>query len=1051
MDASYWRRHTREAVQFAAGVAAMRDHGCDILLEVGPTPVLGPLALQHPRGAEMTTLASLRPGVDAWQQMLSTLAALYTRGVPVDWEAADRDYVRRRVTLPATPFNRERHWAAKTMVPGGPARTIAAPADHPLLGVRLRSPLRDIQFEAVHSAARPSFLGDHRIKGRVTSPAAAHIVLAMTAVAEAHGWEAPVIDNLSLEQPLVIENGEEAVVQTLLTPDGLDAVTCQVVSRRRDDAEWRVHAAAQIRKSRDAGAGSAVEPGSASPVPGALQSHAGASLYETYAERGLELGGQFRWIEELWNQDGRVHATFRAPRPGDECDRYVLHPGLLDSYFQMASGFLATDDADADAVLWLPVRIGRIEMGHPVKRAVHGYAERVATSSDDGILTAHLRLFDETGALAARIDGLQLRRVSREALRRMSGEDRREWLYRLEWRPAPLPSESQAAEPAHWLIFGAGGATPEAVAARLRALGHTCSQYGEHARPIGQFLARQSDEHPRGPLQLLYLASLDGETRAPDVNPLDQEAAEAAAVLALLQAGAGIATHRRLALWIITRRTQAVRPEDVVLPASSGLWGLGRTIAIEQPESWGGLIDIGPASPQAGAEALLREIDGGGQHVQAAWRDGERVVPSLVRYRAARAGTFAPRSDRTYWITGGLRGLGWLVAERLVASGARSLMLTGRQAPSAATEEGIRALEARGARIVVMTGDVANADDMRSVLGRITAAMPPLAGIFHAAGVLDDDLLIQLTPERIRAVLAPKVAGAWWLHTLTQHLALDAFVLFSSSASVLGAARQGHYAAGNAFLDALAAHRANLGLAALSVNFGPWDEVGMAARHANKTWERAGIARLPPEDTLDLLGELLAEQPTQASVLRVDWQRFLPQFPGGLQGPFFADVRDAVSGHDLTAVREQLLARLEAAPLLERREVLVAFVRESLAQVLGLDSADSVDRDQVLNEMGIDSLMALELTRRLSAAAGTVLPNTLLFNQPTVQALADYLADQVFRLAPSSPAATPAAAPAAPNVEDMIRSEVDLLSASEVSARLEDELRDVEEALRGIE
>ena len=375
-------------------------------------------------------------------------------------------------------------------------------------------------------------------------------------------------------------------------------------------------------------------------------------------------------------------------------------------------------------------------------------------------------------------------------------------------------------------------------------------------------------------------------------------------------------------------------------------------------------------------------------------------------------------------------------------------MLTGRQAPSATAEEGIRALEARGARIVVTAGDVANADDMRNILARIGAGMPPLAGVFHAAGVLDDDLLIQLSPARIRAVLAPKVAGAWWLHALTRHMALDVFMLFSSSASVLGAARQGHYAAGNAFLDALASHRANLGLAALSVNFGPWDEVGMAARHANKTWERAGIARLPPEDSLDLLGELLAERPTQASVLRVDWKRFLPQFPGGLQGPFFADVRDAVSSRDLTAVRDKLVAQLEAAPFLERREVLVAFVRESLAQVLGLDSADSVDRDQVLNEMGIDSLMALELTRRLSAAAGTVLPNTLLFNQPTVQSLADYLADQVFRLAPSSPAAT---APAGPDVEDIIRSEVDLLSAGEVSASLEDELRDVEQALRGIE
>ena len=187
-------------------------------------------------------------------------------------------------------------------------------------------------------------------------------------------------------------------------------------------------------------------------------------------------------------------------------------------------------------------------------------------------------------------------------------------------------------------------------------------------------------------------------------------------------------------------------------------------------------------------------------------------------------------AEATYLITGGLGGLGRAVATWLVEQGARHLVLMGRSAPSASAQQTLDALRKAGAHVVVARGDVARADDVASVIESIRMSMPPLRGVVHAAGVLDDGIVAHLDQRRLRDVMAPKVDGAWNLHALTRDVDLDFFVLFSSAASVLGSPGQAHYAAANSFLDALAWHRRAEGRSALSINWGPWAEVGLVNR-----------------------------------------------------------------------------------------------------------------------------------------------------------------------------------------------------------------------------
>jgi len=404
------------------------------------------------------------------------------------------------------------------------------------------------------------------------------------------------------------------------------------------------------------------------------------------------------------------------------------------------------------------------------------------------------------------------------------------------------------------------------------------------------------------------------------------------------------------------------------------------------------------------------------------------------------------RPDATYLVTGGLGGLGLEVARWLAGEGARHLLLMGRSAPSAEARRRLAELEAAGAQVETTQADVARPEDVARALGTIPAERP-LRGVIHAAGVLADGVLLNQKWERFAAVLGPKVAGAWNLHVATRELPLDFFVLFSSGTSILGNAGQGNYATANAFLDALAHHRRRQGLCALAINWGAWSEVGMAAQ--GPAAERAGqlgLVPLRPSDGVAALERLLGEDRTQVAVMPIRWPRYLEAFASA-PPPFLAEVARGAPASATRPRASSLQARLEQAPPQARRELLRDHVRDQVARVLGL-AAETVDPSRPLMDMGLDSLLAIDLRSTLQLLVGDVisLPNTLIFRHPTVNHLVSYLAGAAFGLeeAAGAPAAEPRQAP-----EAMV-AEVAALSQGEAEAQLAEELAALEaEGLAG--
>ena len=380
----------------------------------------------------------------------------------------------------------------------------------------------------------------------------------------------------------------------------------------------------------------------------------------------------------------------------------------------------------------------------------------------------------------------------------------------------------------------------------------------------------------------------------------------------------------------------------------------------------------------------------------------------VVVHPAGSRGTVQFRPDASYLLTGGLGGLGLLVARWMVERGARHLVLVGRRPPSDGARESIAALEKRGAHIAVVQGDVSREADIERILAAIAAAGPPLRGILHGAGALDDGVIVQQTWERFATVFEAKVDGAWLLHDRTHTLPLDFFVLFSSIASMLGSAGQMNHAGANAFMDALAHHRRAAGLPALSINWGPWAEVGAAAdRNVIARLRSQGIAPISPPAGLEALERLMLEAAVQVGVVNVDWPKYVEHLPS--VPPMLVDlarvapIRDAaaaVRDEAPAASEPDLRERLARLPAGNRKEPLLAAIREQVARGLGLDAAEPLDDRQPLSELGLDSLLAVELrtliARRLGLERG--LPATTLFDYPTIDALTDYLLVDVLRL-----------------------------------------------------
>ncbi|WP_425578362.1 type I polyketide synthase, partial [Streptomyces albiaxialis] len=581
------------------------------------------------------------------------------------------------------------------------------------------------------------------------------------------------------------------------------------------------------------------------------------------------------------------------------------------------------------------------------------------------------------------------------------------WRYRIGWKHSAevnVPSLTGV-----WWVF-APTAQDETVRTALRAL----TEYGAEARVyevecaeagrgrLAEEAARLAEEGvPTGVLCLFGLDTVP--------HPAHPELPVGlAAATALIQAlgDAGVEAP----LWCLTRGAVSVTPgEPLPRPAQAQLWGLGRVAALEVPGGWGGLVDLPADLDDRTHTRLAALLSSGGRSGQSEDQVAIRSSGTLARRLLPAPAPKGPEGAEGTWrpggtvlITGGTGALGARLAHRLAEEGAAHLLLVSRSGAEAPDAAGLAdELRGKGALVTIAACDVADGDALRRLLAEIPEELP-LTAVFHAAGVADIAPVSELEPAGLASALRGKAYAARQLHEATRELGseLSAFVLFSSGAGVWGSGQQGAYAAANAYLDALAEHRRGLGLPATSVAWGPWGDSGMAADDAAVTYfGHLGIAPLAPDRALASLRLALDLGETTLTVADLDRRKFPAAFATQRPSPLLAELAPPAegggaqdtAGADPDGGSHPLQRQLADSSPAQRHHLVLRLVQSQAAAVLGHAGADAVPSGQPFHELGFDSLTAVELRNRLSAASGLDLPASLVFDHPTPLAVAAYV------------------------------------------------------------
>lgn len=662
MDAAYWRRHARGAVRFADSIRAVDALGVRTFLEIGPAPVLLGMARQCLDGPERSWLASMRKDQDGWPQILASLGSLFVSGATVDWQAYDRPFGRRSVDLPHYPFQRKRFWlpTPDRSVRRETAVAISSECEaHPLLGRRLRSPLRELQFEHVLDADRFPALREHRVAGVAIVPAAAFIELGAAAAKALYGTSAVQVERGWLRAALPLDPDSPLDVQLVVTPTDGDTATFEVFSRPRGAeaaVSWQSHAGGTLR--------TALEPTQEESEAPARDHCSEAVDMEAYQRQmtdvGLDYGPSFRALVNAWR--GREEAFGELRLPSNEqsvCADLGVHPGILDAAFHLIGLALAESDAQK---FYLPVGYELAEVHHSA--GVDARAHVRLRAIEPSRVIADATLWRADGTLAARVRGLQVRPVTRAEFRSVIGADRQahEEPLQIVWRRAVPTVQSGKAE-GTWLVVGDDASLAAAVVDQFRARGHA-ADIGD-ASDTAALLDRVRAKAPGSVAGIIDLRPLSIPDFNADVAPT-AVLRESAAIesLDLLRGIAATSLAGGLRLVLVTRHAQAVLGTEPVNPLAAVVWGIGATAATELTAVDVRLIDADDVSPAAPGlvDAALR----GDGESRLALRADEVFVARLCAHSGSEEALTVP--DGAYSLEmrerGTLDGLGIESADR---------------------------------------------------------------------------------------------------------------------------------------------------------------------------------------------------------------------------------------------------------------------------------------------------------------------------------------------------------------------------------------------------
>ncbi|MDR3299548.1 MAG: SDR family oxidoreductase [Candidatus Accumulibacter sp.] len=1035
----YWTRQIMAPVRFRDALLTLSTLSA-LAVEAGPSAAL--TGLVDDNALALHAIATLSPGQHGLQTLFHAVGQLFLRGAEFDFAAVFAPFPRQHLALPGYPFQKERCWMPVRNDPPASAGFAARVSG---AGVRQFSPaLGDAAlFASVFDQDAPYFVQEHVIFDQAISPAAGHMAMLLAAARELWGALPCELSNVDFLAPLVVAPNASRLVQIIIEdgkgegarPFKLVSVELNGMGQPTAEDRWQTHCAGLIAPAGRAAPAddptldAALEPASAFGA----EMHP-EDFYRCFVKRGYVVGAGFQRIERIrCGKDSAVcRVGIRHDRAGEA--GHVIYPGALDSVLQtiLPPGILALEKImrEEDALL-IPLHVERLTLwGELPERAL--CFSHMRRSDKDQVMEGGTLVRTAAGRAVLELEGCLFRMTGYRTLYRNLRQDPARLIHVQRWQETSLPpaSEADAAEPLFLLSLG-DDTLPAALAGLPRL--------DPEAWPTAD-----------SPIRLLIWHGASPETDAADVAAA--EIRDAAALLAVLQQCARVEGKVR----VVLATTGLNPPSDAGLPArlpsvrGASLAGIASSFALEHPGVLARVVDVAPAPTETDLALLLRCCRAAGPNGAPnilALQNGKALTRKLAPV-GEKIAVDEPRFAGAHFISGGTGALGIKTARWLAANGARCVALFSRSGrlPDAAANLA-QELRAQGCALRLLRGDITSADDVDAALATVRAENPPLRGVFHAAGILDDGLCLDLSTERLARVMAPKVVGAVLLERLTRQDALDCFVCYSSVGTLIGSQGQANYNAANHFLNALCRRRAAAGLPAAAPCFGPWEEAGMADNQRvreNLTYQ--GILPLSDRDAFDGLADGLARGLAVYGVMEMDWARFAAR--RGLTANVNADgdaggefsllpiaAPAAMPGTAQHAVAADFPPDCrDASGALQAAPVLIG-LQKIAARLLGQREPTRVAPDTPLADYGFDSLMAVEFRARVGDALAMRVPLSLTFEYPTLEKICAWLCaqGQAEAAASQSPASVAAIVGEAGALDDFLEDIDALLNEDEHS------------------
>jgi acyl transferase domain-containing protein/acyl carrier protein len=1024
----------------------MLEDGYSHFVELGPHPVLAASIFETAGKQRVSVTATQRRGHDDSRALLNCVGELYGNGHDIAWEVVAPRGKGRVLKLPSYPWQTKRFW---NETPEAVEALFYAPV-HRLLGQSV-SGLHPT-WEAELSTVLNAFLADHRVQGSVVVPAAVYLEMALAAAYEIYGSNHSV-DDLVLHRALILDDTCDPILRTTLNENDGTLEFAALTVTADGDSKWTITATAELNILPSA-------PRRQHPAQDPVSSISGDDFYARTQALGFDYGEAFRSVQAVTAGEDWADARIAIPAAiAAEVDEFRFHPALIDGAFQTLLGApFAGQENNADP--YLPTRIGHCAVFGAPEEHMNVHVRVVSATAEE--VQSDITITDRAGRPLAVFDGFTVQ--SLRASSRLSPERIDNGLFEIQWCAGSdetdtlVPGQHEnAAGESSWLILVDDSGLGATLAEDLRRRGHRVLTL-QHRTVDGLteidggyvMNARRPDQMGQLLTLLDSRGDLNGIVNCWPLDISDRSSADenqqlgAFTVLRIVKAFAELDTLKAR-LYLITANAQPVAGCGLGGVDQAALWGLGRVIGHQEfAEHWGGLIDIDRADdPAQTAAPICDHLLLDGAEDQIAIRGQTTFVPRL-RPCGGLTRPFPTKltPDATYVVTGGAGALGRVVATYLAGRGARHItLLTRSNVPPRhrwpelteadrhfATVNTIRAIERLGAQISTASVDVADRDQVTDWLdNHLRAGGRPVRGIVHAAGSVNDQLLINASEADFAEVVAPKVTGTRVLHDIFKDHELEFFVMFGSAGSTIASPGQGNYAAANAFLDAFAHYRQTRGLPALTIGWGPWS-VGMVEElKLEKIYAQRGIELITPA----VGARLINQKAASVVAISADWGRARHAGLGGPLPPMFSDLATAESPTAGDDSDSSILQVLAATPEPDRAAVIAEHVRRIVAVVFDC-AVEDFEPDDLLEDIGLDSMMAMEFRVRINTAFSIDLPVLEILRGVSVNSLADRVLAELHSIHGGAHVATEKPSPAPPPVADDIDRLMDELPDAEL-------------------